>query len=268
MRQVAFLFVIALLILGCRKDPSTLIEEPCPDVINNSSSSIIIGDTTGMRVVVVNDKLGIPTTGVLTNLYTNPDRDSIVIQVYCNENEIVMHKPVFGGSSGMAYYNRLQFGSAQGFQFHKTPDLDTVYHYIEDTVIVGNSVERHINHHYTCNYESNASVWSISDRMNYLSVGSTISKSDYYGIGATLISPSWVKQDSFVTTPDTNYSYAQFHDQTCFNMPVNEMKYVGFKGELQGVEKLGWIKVLRDDSETDYAFDDERIFIYEVAIQK
>ncbi len=234
MKYTIALLSILLLFGSCRKDKTEPFPDTAPLPLAESSPEIIIGDTTGMKIKSVNYTLYYP------EYYTQ----HLSIPIWHQDtNDFIPTSIINHGPGPWASYG-LTFTSNSSLEFMQTENGFITYEMSDSFYNNTTPVQEvHVNG-YTCNIgESNTIIHEMKDQLLYLNEGDMLSVDDYSSNVADVIRAEPYNQPSYdYSNPDTTVISGQSKKISCNNMTVNEA-HIGIKMDIQGANKLGWIKI-------------------------
>ncbi|MFT4602342.1 MAG: hypothetical protein ACI857_002528 [Arenicella sp.] len=237
MKYLSFCLLISVLFTSCSKqdlEPDFQPYDPVPTPILNTPSSIVIGDTSGMKIAIplltldhngdINNQINVPIW------HQDPD-DFTAIATY------------FDGPGPFNSYGLL-FESSSSLEFIQDEGALISYE-VDDTIESGSSPLTIIYRAgYSCQQSlSNGNIHSEDDQLLYFEYGDTISKSQHSTAYASVNRTSLYFPPSISNqNPDTTFVWENYYNKNCGNLANDTTTIIGFIMDVQGVEKLGWMK--------------------------
>lgn len=251
-----FISLICLLVLSaCRKD-KTVKQNDCISPLPNTSSTITVGDTTDMHF----------NSNIMELIGQYGGTKEFYLPIWCNDtNDVLIELHIIDGPGPAVDVTADISSPNNSFKFKVVENTDTIY-WLNDTSYVGtNPVDMNVKlNHKTCTYSSSVdSIFEINDKTDLLSSGDVLSINDTYVTSTTLVRGQSVNPNISVTqiNADTTLQLSQnYYYFKCNNLSSANPNYIAFKGNIEGVEKLGWMKI-------QYLYN-QGVRISEIAVQK
>jgi len=234
MKYSITLLSLVVLFASCRKDQAEPISETAPLPLSESAPQIVIGDSTGMKMKNVNYTLYYP------DYYTN----QLNIPIWHTDtNDLTAISAINHGPGPWASYG-LSITSNSTLKFRQIENGFITYEVLDSFYNNTTPVQEVYVEGYTCNQgQSTGVVHEMSDQPMYLNEGDIISIDDYFSQVVSLIRPE-VYNDPYhdFSNPDTTVISGISTNVSCNNIDVSPT-YIGLNMDVQGVQKLGWIKI-------------------------
>lgn len=246
------LLIFILIFCACRKDTNTWVI--CDDPSSTETSTLTIGDTTGMKISKEFIGVKSPNGGQNSTSQNSP--------VWCQDSSDLKISSNFHDGPGPFNSITVRMESLSTLSFLQVENGFTSY-MADDTVYFGsNPTEMRIYQGIDCEPTNpNNPIHKVEDQIIYLDSGSTFSSTDYFSSFASISRGSWGYPPSFFSVEnDTQKVIIKRYEYDCHDFDSSTPKYVGFKMNVDGYIKLGWMLI---DREPGYP-----LVIREIAIQK
>jgi len=92
--------------------------------------------------------------------------------------------------------------------------------------------------------------WSVADnilhnkfRLSYFTEGATLATTDQYQPDTACLTDDWMRINSYSQVNDTIWNSLSTTSYSCWSMPDDEIRYIGFSLKADNRQRLGWIKL-------------------------
>jgi hypothetical protein len=262
--KIKFFLISALFLAAfssCRKDPPFPVASPtacpCCSVQENSPSTIITGDTTGMHVYPAS----------LLFEYTSYGHDTLNIDIdsnNINDFQIIGFKFTQTGGSTYRSENKI-FSLDDSSLIGGILQGDTMYYaFTSEYVGGGFYMQRFDTISYSCSkFTCCDDIHQISDKVNLFYPGDIISKDQDWVTSGHVERAPYLLDHYFPVVNDSIVIQTTRYITTCNNMTNSLPVYISFKKTICGREKMGWLKFIEGAS-TPWP----NLILSEIAIQK